>query len=477
VVGRPDLEAEPVIRRAVRFVDERTGSVPLLRKTLRYLFPDHWSFLLGEVALYAFMVLVATGIYLTFFFVDSTKEVVYHGPYAPLRDQHMTEAYQSVVNISLSVKAGLLIRQTHHWAANIFVAAIVLHLFRIFFTGAFRKPRELTYWIGVTMLMLTLLEAYMGYSLVDDLLSGMGLVIGYSVGLSIPFIGGNLMAWLFHGPYPGQASLWPRMYIAHVLIFPVLIGSLLTVHLLLVAMRHHTQFKRKRTQSENTLMGVPTFPGQTPRSLGLLFGTAGVLFLLGGLVQINPIWLWGPYHTYSSTNGAQPDWYLGWLIGGLRLVPSFDLTIGHYTLVPNPFWGGAAFPLVVFGFLYFWPWLERKLTGDYAFHNVLERPRDNPMRTAVGVWMISWVFLVFVAGSSDRVDVLLDIPYTSQIWVYRVFIWVGPTIFALLAYRICKELQASERTSREQHEAEARSRLAAIRRAGSADQVPADGSM
>jgi ubiquinol-cytochrome c reductase cytochrome b subunit len=389
----------------------------------------------------------------------------------------MTEAYQSVVNISLSVKAGLLIRQTHHWAANIFVAAIVLHLFRIFFTGAFRKPRELTYWIGVTMLMLTLLEAYMGYSLVDDLLSGMGLVIGYSVGLSIPFIGGNLMAWLFHGPYPGQASLWPRMYIAHVLIFPVLIGSLLTVHLLLVAMRHHTQFKRKRTQSENTLMGVPTFPGQTPRSLGLLFGTAGVLFLLGGLVQINPIWLWGPYHTYSSTNGAQPDWYLGWLIGGLRLVPSFDLTIGHYTLVPNPFWGGAAFPLVVFGFLYFWPWLERKLTGDYAFHNVLERPRDNPMRTAVGVWMISWVFLVFVAGSSDRVDVLLDIPYTSQIWVYRVFIWVGPTIFALLAYRICKELQASERTSREQHEAEARSRLAAIRRAGSADQVPADGSM
>jgi ubiquinol-cytochrome c reductase cytochrome b subunit len=453
-----------MIRRFVGFVDTRTASTPIVRKTLRYLFPDHWSFLLGEVALYAFMVLVATGIYLTFFFVDSTTQVVYHGPYAPLRGQHVSEAYQSVVNLSLSTKAGLLIRQTHHWAANVFVAAIILHLFRVFFTGAYRKPRELTYWIGVTMLMLTLLEAYMGYSLVDDLLSGMGLVIGYSVGLSIPFIGGNLMSWLFHGPYPGQHVLWPRMYMAHILLFPILIGTLLTVHLVLVALRHHTQFRRKPAQSENTIVGVPAFPGQTPRSLGLLFGTAGILVLLGGLVQINPIWLWGPYHTYQSTNGAQPDWYLGWLIGGLRLVPSFDLTIGHYTLVPNPFWGGAAFPLVVFGFLYFWPYIERKLTGDTAFHNVLERPRDNPMRTAVGVWMASWVLLVFIAGSSDRVNVLLDLSYTSQIWVYRVFIWVGPTIAAFVAYRFCTALQATERTQKEQHKAEAQARLAALRR-------------
>ena len=184
----------PLTRKVIRFVDQRTGSVPVLRKLMRYLFPDHWSFLLGEVALYAFMVLVATGIYLTFFFVDSVKEITYHGPYLPLQGQHVSEAYQSVVNISLTVKAGLLIRQTHHWAADIFIAAIVLHLLRIFFTGAFRKPRDLTYLIGVTMLVLALLEAYVGYSMVDDLLSGMGLVIGYSVGMSIPFFGANLMA-------------------------------------------------------------------------------------------------------------------------------------------------------------------------------------------------------------------------------------------------------------------------------------------
>ncbi|HEX3056251.1 MAG TPA: cytochrome b N-terminal domain-containing protein [Gaiellaceae bacterium] len=449
-----------MIRRAVRYLDTRTATTPIVRKALRYLFPDHWSFLLGELALYAFIVLVATGIYLTFFFVDSTRDVVYHGPYLPLQGQHMSEAYRSVLDISTRVKAGLLIRQTHHWAANVFIAAIVLHLFRVFFTGAYRKPRGLIYAIGVTMLMLTLLEAYMGYSLVDDLLSGMGLVIGYSVGLSLPFVGANLMSWLFHGPFPGQASLWPRMYVAHVFLFPVLIGSLLTVHLLLVAMRHHTQFRQTKSESEHAVRGVPTFPGQTPRSLGLLFGTAGVLFLLGGLVQINPIWLWGPYHTYVSTNGAQPDWYLGWLIGGLRLVPSIDVTVGRYTLFPNPFWGGAAFPLVVFGFLYFWPAIERKVTGDHGFHNLLERPRDNPMRTAVGIGMATWVLLVFIAGSSDRVYVWLNVSYTSQIEIYRVLVFVIPLLTAAIAHRVCEELVAGEKVEADEHAAEAEARLA-----------------
>jgi len=460
VVGHAHLETGAVIRRAVRYLDTRTATTPIVRKALRYLFPDHWSFLLGELALYAFIVLVATGIYLTFFFVDSTRDVVYHGPYLPLQGQHMSEAYRSVLDISTRVKAGLLIRQTHHWAANVFIAAIVLHLFRVFFTGAYRKPRGLIYAIGVTMLMLTLLEAYMGYSLVDDLLSGMGLVIGYSVWLSLPFVGANLMSWLFHGPFPGQASFWPRMYVAHVFLFPVLIGSLLTVHLLLVAMRHHTQFRQTTSESEHAVRGVPTFPGQTPRSLGLLFGTAGVLFLLGGLVQINPIWLWGPYNTYVSTNGAQPDWYLGWLIGGLRLVPSIDVTVGRYTLFPNPFWGGAAFPLVVFGFLYFWPAIERKVTGDHGFHNLLERPRDNPMRTAVGIGMATWVLLVFIAGSSDRVYVWLNVSYTSQIEVYRVLVFVIPLLAAAIAYRVCEELVAGEKVEADEHAAEAEARLA-----------------
>jgi ubiquinol-cytochrome c reductase cytochrome b subunit len=444
-----------VIRGLVLFVDQRTGTAPFLRKTLRYLFPDHWSFLLGEVALYAFVVLVGTGIYLTLFYEDSTATVVYHGGYAPLQGQEMTHAYRSVLDLSTNVKAGLLIRQTHHWAANVFIAAVVLHLLRVFFTGAYRKPRELTYWIGLTMLIMSLLEGYLGYSLADDLLSGMGLAIGYAVAMSIPFVGANLAALIWDGPFPGSHAFFPRMYIVHVLVIPLLLATLLAVHLALVTLKHHSQFRSEPRATERKIVGVPTFPGQTPRSLGLLAATAAVLFLLGGLVQINPIWLWGPYHTYSATNGAQPDWYLGWLIGALRIVPGFDVTIGSYTLVPNPFWGGAALPLVFFGFLYLWPFLERRfVTHDYGYHNLLDRPRDAPLRTAIGMAVLTEVFLVFLAGSADRVDVFFGLPYVPQVWAYRVLVFVGPVLAALLAHRVCVELQRGERVEHQRKLAE-----------------------
>jgi ubiquinol-cytochrome c reductase cytochrome b subunit len=444
-----------VIRRAVAFLDSRSGAAPFLRKALRYLFPDHWSFLLGEVALYTFIVLVATGVYLTFFFEPSLGKTTYHGVYEPLQGFEMSEAYRSAVDISFDVKAGLLIRQTHHWAADVFVASIVIHLMRIFFTGAFRKPRELTWLVGLTILFTALLEGYLGYSMVDDLLSGMGLAIGYGVALSLPVIGGNLALGIWGAPYPGDPTFEGRMYITHVLILPVLIGILIAVHLTLVASRHHTQFRRMAGQSERRLVGVPTFPGQTPRSLGLLFAVAAVLFLLGGLVQINPIWQWGPYEVGQSTNGAQPDWYLGWLIGALRLVPGFDVTIGDYTLVPNPFWGGALFPLVVLVVLAVFPWAERRITGDRRYHNLLDRPRDAPGRTAFGAAFFTWVAFVFFAGSADRVYVFLGLDYTSQIWVYRVLVWVLPLIVFFVTRRVCRELQRSDRIEHERERAEA----------------------
>jgi ubiquinol-cytochrome c reductase cytochrome b subunit len=442
-----------VIRRVVRYLDERTGAAPFLRKALRYVFPDHWSFLLGEVALYAFVVLVLTGIYLTLFFKASLTPVQYHGDYAPLHGQMMSEAYSSTVDISLRVKAGLLIRQTHHWAADVFVAAIVLHLLRIFFTGAFRKPRDLTYYIGLFMLITALLEGYLGYSMVDDLLSGMGLAIGYSVLMSVPFIGANLAQLLWGGPFPTHV-FESRMYIAHVFLFPILIGTLIALHLTLVASRHHTQFRGER-MTERKVVGVPTFPGQTPRSLGLAFAVAAVLFLMGGLIQINPIWQWGPYHVSEATNGAQPDWYLGWLIGALRLMPSFDVTIGHYTLVPNPFWGGVAFPLFVFLVLFAWPSLERRFTRDDAFHNLLDRPRDAPWRTGIGVAFFTWIFVVFVAGAADRLFVLFDLSYQGQVRVYRILVWVLPVVALFTTKRICDELLRGEVVERRRQRAEA----------------------
>jgi ubiquinol-cytochrome c reductase cytochrome b subunit len=372
----------------------------------------------------------------------------------------MSEAYKSVVDISFHVKAGLLIRQTHHWAANVFVAAIVLHLIRIFFTGAFRKPRELTYIVGLLMLFITLLEGYAGYSMVDDLLSGMGLAIGYGVALSIPFVGGNLALLIWGAPYPGDPSFESRLFITHVFILPVVIAILIGLHLTLVASRHHTQFKRFKRQTNRTLVGIPTFPGQAPRSLGLMLGVAALLFLLGGLIQINPIWLWGPYHLAEGTNGAQPDWYLGWLIGALRLVPHFDVTIGNYTLVPNPFWGGALFPLIVLGVLMAWPWLEARFTGDHEFHNVLDRPRDAPGRTAFGAAFLLWVFLIFFAGSADRVYLFLGWSYQEQIWIYRGLVWLLPIVVFFITRRVCRELQEIEQVEHRREIAEAEAQAA-----------------
>jgi ubiquinol-cytochrome c reductase cytochrome b subunit len=447
----------------VRFIDERTAAAPQMRKFMRYLFPDHWSFLLGEVALYAFIVLIATGIYLTLFFDPSTAKTVYHGSYTPLDGVRMSNAFKSVVDISLTYKAGLLMRQTHHWAADVFVAAILMHLMRVFFTGAFRKPRELTWIVGLILLFTALLEGYMGYSLVDDLLSGMGLAIGYGVGLSIPVIGGPVIQALFGAPFPGSPHLWSRMYIAHVLLVPLLLLALIGVHLLLVMARHHTQFRESPRHTQKRIIGVPLFPGQVPRSLALMLFVAGLLFLLGGLIQINPIWQWGPYEPWLGTNGAQPDWYLGWLIGALRLMPGFDVTIGHYTLIPNPFWGGILFPLVVLGVALSIPFAERKLTGDRSVHNLADRPRDAPRRTAFGVAFLAWVFLIFVFGAADRVFVLWGLSYNAQLFMFRVGIWVIPAFLYVVTRRWCRALQVAEEVEEVQARAEEEIKL---RRAG-----------
>jgi ubiquinol-cytochrome c reductase cytochrome b subunit len=250
------------------------------------------------------------------------------------------------------------------------------------------------------------------------------------------------------------------MYIAHVFLLPLLLFTLIGAHLLLVAARHHTQFPGGR-KTEKKVVGVPTFPGQAPRSLGLLAVTTAVLFLLGGLVQINPVWLWGPYHVWDGTNGAQPDWYLGWLIGALRLVPGFDVVIGHFTLVPNPFWGGALFPLVVFLVLVAWPAFERRRSRDHAFHNLLDRPRDAAGRTAFGAAFFTWIALVFFAGSADRVLVTFGVSYVDQIWFYRGAVIVVPVLVYFATKRICLELQASDRIAARRKLAEAEGRAAA----------------
>jgi ubiquinol-cytochrome c reductase cytochrome b subunit len=433
---RRDPIADPV-----RFVDERMGGGRALKFLLDYVFPDHWTFLLGEIALYSFAVLVATGVFLALFFSPNTDQVVYHGTYAPLNGQQVSEAYSSTLNLSFNVTAGLLMRQTHHWAALVFVAAITVHLLRIVFTGAFRKPREINYVIGVTMLALAILEGFCGYSLPDDLLSGVGLAIAWSVAMSLPLVGGPFATALWGGPFPGSTVFESRLYIVHVLIIPLLLAALITVHLATIVIQHHTQFPG-RGRRESNVVGTPMWPGYALRSLGLMFLVAAVLFLMGGLIQINPIWLWGPFHTYVGTNGAQPDWYLGWLIGALRMMPNLEITVGGHTLVPNPFFGGVLFPTIVFALLYALPWIDRRyFTRDHGVHHLLDRPRDNPRRTAFAAAVFGAVAIVFAAGSADRLFYQFDYPYQGAIVAFRIAFLVVPPVVYVITYLICRELK------------------------------------
>jgi ubiquinol-cytochrome c reductase cytochrome b subunit len=431
-----DRERDPIA-----FIGQRARIAKPLRAALRYVFPDHWSFLLGEMALYSFVTLVATGTFLALFFDATSTEVVWHGPYAPLDGTRVSGAYASALDLSFKVPGGLLLRQTHHWAALVFLVCVVLHLLRIFYTAAFRKPRELNYMVGVTLLAVVILEGYAGYSLLDDLLSGMGLAIGYGTALSIPGVGGSVGSLIWDGPFPGGSAFLPRLFIVHVFLLPALIALLIGVHLALIVRPHHTQFAGPGRREDN-VVGSPLWPGYALRSLGMLAALAAVLVLLGAFVQINPVWEWGPYQPWLGENGAQPDWYLGWLIGALRLMPNVEISLFGRTLVPNPFFGGLLFPTVVFLVLYAWPWIEETiLTRDRAQHHLLDRPRDNPRRTAFATAFLTWVATVFFAGSADRVFLAFGISYELQVRLFRVLFFVAPIVAYVIARHVCLELR------------------------------------
>jgi ubiquinol-cytochrome c reductase cytochrome b subunit len=427
-------------REPVAFVDERLGAARGVRFLLDYVFPDHWSFLLGEIALYSFIVLVASGTFLALFFDPSTSQLTYHGGYAPLQGQTISAAYASTLHISFAVSGGLLARQLHHWTALVFITAITLHLLRIIFTGAFRKPRDVNYLIGVTMLALAILEGFAGYSLPDDLLSGMGLAIAWGVAMSLPLIGGPFATALWGGRFPGSDAFESRLYITHVFLIPALLAALLAVHLAIIVIQRHSQFPGPGRREAN-VVGTPMWPGYALRSLGLFAAVAAVLVLMGGLIQINPVWLWGPYHAYVGTNGAQPDWYLGWLIGALRLMPNLEIHVFGHTIVPNPFFGGVLFPASVFALLYALPWLDRRfISKDYRRHDLLQHPRENPRRTALAASVLAGVAVVFAAGSVDRLFFQFGFGYEGAIWFFRGAFFLVPALTFWLTRRLCIEL-------------------------------------
>ena len=315
----PKKELGPVFKVAAgptKWLDDRIGVAGLGRPFLRKVFPDHWSFLLGEIALYSFIVLILSGIFLTIWFKPSMAEIEYEGSYELLRGLQMSEAYASTLGLSFDIRGGLLLRQMHHWAAAVFVAAMLTHSLRIFFTGAFRKPREINWLIGVAMLTLGIINGFTGYSLPDDLLSGTGLRFVDGLIRSIPVIGTWAEFFVFAGEFPGELII-PRLYMVHILLVPALLLGLIAAHLALVVYHKHTQYPGPGRTNGN-VVGYPVFPVYAAKAGGFFLIVFGVLTLMGATMQINPVWVFGPYNPAEVTAGSQPDWYMGFVEGGIR---------------------------------------------------------------------------------------------------------------------------------------------------------------
>jgi ubiquinol-cytochrome c reductase cytochrome b subunit len=424
-------------------VDDRLIVAGPLRRTLNKVFPDHWSFLLGEIALYSFVILLLTGTYLTFFFDASMREVVYEGTYAPLRGAEMSAAYESTLYLSFDVRGGLFVRQLHHWAALLFVASIVVHMLRIFFTGAFRRPRETNWLIGVTLLVLSFAMGFTGYSMPDDLLSGTGLRIVSAIILAIPVVGTWVHWAVFNGDYVGEFIVG-RMYIIHVLIIPAIILALIAVHLLILVKQKHTQFPGPG-RTEHNVVGNRLFPAFAGKAGGLFFIVFGVCAALGGLVQINPVWLWGPYNPAQVSAASQPDWYVMFLDGSTRLFPAWDINLpGNYT-IPALFWPTLVLPGIMFTLLALYPMIERKLTRDTASHHLLQRPRDVPVRTSLGTMAVTFYVVLMLSGGNDVIAEKFDFSLNAMTWAGRIGLIILPPIVYVFTYRICLGLQKHDR--------------------------------
>lgn len=424
------------------FLDDRFRGAKGFRTFFRKIFPDHWTFLLGEIALYTFIILLLTGTFLAFWFKPSMSEVVYHGSYIKLNGVSMSEAYKSTLYITFDVRGGLLIRQIHHWAADLFVAAIMAHMLRIFFTGAYRKPREINWLIGIVLFTLSLLEGLFGYSLPDDLLSGAGLRITQGVLQSIPVVGTYLSFFLFGGEYPGTYII-PRMYILHVLLIPGLFMALIGAHLFIMFHQKHTQMPGKGRTGQN-VVGAPMYPYFMAKTGAFFFFIFAALALASTLAQINPIWIYGPYNPLAISSGSQPDFYMGFLEGSLRMMPAWQWVVFGHTFAFNVFIP-ALLPLgIVMTGAALWPFIEQWITGDKREHHVNDRPRYAPTRTGLGMAMISFYGVLWLEGSNDVLAYQLDVPLYTITRIAQVAIFVVPILTYIITKRICLGLQLKD---------------------------------
>ena len=424
------------------WLDQRVGGARLVRFFARKIFPDHWSFMFGEVALYSFVILLISGVFLTMFFVPSMDEVVYDGVYEPLQGAHMSKAYESTLHLSFEVSGGLLMRQIHHWAALVFMVAIFVHMFRVFFTGAFRKPRELNWLVGFGLMMLGMVAGFSGYSLPDDVLSGNGLRIAEGLMLAMPLVGPYLSFLLFGGEFPGHYII-PRLFTVHILLIPAAILGLIGIHLAMLVAHKHTQYPGPGRTDKN-VVGYPLFPVYTAKAGGFFFLVFGIIALVSATTSINAVWIYGPYDPSPVSAGSQPDWYMLFTDGGLRLIPGWESTIFGYVfswniLIPMAFYGAFL------AFLALYPFLEAWVTGDDREHHVLDLPYNVPVRTGLGVAWISIYLILGLSATNDLLAIALKLSINDLTWLYRISFFVVPVLVFFVTKRLCLAIQRHKR--------------------------------
>ncbi|NDL59474.1 ubiquinol-cytochrome c reductase cytochrome b subunit [Phytoactinopolyspora sp. XMNu-373] len=436
----------PAIEQAgklVNFFDERIRASNWLKRNLRKVFPDHWSFLLGEIAMWSLLLVILSGIFLTFWFKPSMAHVTYEGAYVPLRGLVVSEAYASTLNLSFEVRGGLLMRQVHHWSTLVFIAAMAAHMLRHLFTGSFRKPRELNWLVGLSLLVLGITNGFFGYSLPDDLLSGTGLRIVEGGILAVPVVGTYLSYFIFGGEFPGE-DIISRFYVFHILLVPGVILALLALHLVLLWYQKHTHWGGPG-RSEKNVVGYPFFPMYMTKAGGFMFIVFGFIIVMAATIQINPLWLWGPYDPASVSAGTQPDWYIGFLDGALRIMPAWKIDVFGSELALSVLIPAAVLPGLIVTVLALYPWIERKITGDTREHHVLDRPRNVPVRSGLIVGFIVCYVLLWIAGGNDLFASVLNIPVN---WVSRFLqlsVILGPPLAFWITKRICLGLQRRDR--------------------------------
>ena len=404
--------------------------------------PLHWSNMFGVVSMACVIVLFATGVFLMFLYTPSSAPVVYRGAYLPLHGTTMSRALASTLALSFQVQGGLLIRQAHHWAALLLPAAIILQLLVSFFTGAFRTPRKTGWVLLFLILIVALVGGWSGYALPDDMLSGTGLRIVQGIVVGIPVVGAWASALLFGGSFPG--AIIEHLYPIHIVIVPVLLVALLWLRIRSGYARGPAQLPGPG-RTEDNVVGVPIFPTAAVRAGGLLLTVMGLLFLVSATFAVSPVWLYGPSSPADASADSQPDWYTGFLDGALRLVPPGwgFVWLGHTwslaILLPLAVVGAFLVAVVLY------PFVEQWISGDKREHNLLDRPRNTPTRTSIGVAGMTFYGALWGAGSADLVATHFQVSLEAVLVFYQVALLAGPITAFLVTRRICFALQRRDR--------------------------------